>query len=71
MPSIKSLDSGCDTLITGELKQQHFNYAQENRLNLYVCGHYATETFGVQALAEEISQKFDLPLNLSETDCPL
>lgn len=65
------LNSGCDTLITGELKQQHFNYAQENRLNLYACGHYATETFGVQALAEEIAQKFDLPYEFIRTECLL
>ena len=62
---------GCDTLITGELKQQHFNYAQENRLNLYVCGHYATETFGVQALAKEIAQQFDLPYEFIKTECSL
>lgn len=65
------LNFGCDTLITGELKQQHFNYAQENGLNLYVCGHYATETFGVQALAEEIAQRFDLPYEFISTECSL
>ena len=48
---------GADTLITGELKQQHFNYAQEKGINLYVCGHYATETFGVEALAMEAAKE--------------
>ena len=33
---------GIDTLITGELRQHHFNMAQEQSLNLYPCGHYAT-----------------------------
>ena len=41
--------AGADTLITGELRQHHFNLAQELRRNLYACGHYATETFGVDA----------------------
>lgn len=63
--------NGVDTLITGELKQQHFNYAQEHRLNLYVCGHYATETFGVRALAEEAAKKFNLEYTWIETGCPL
>ena len=36
---------GADTFITGELKQHHFNLAQEQNLNVYTCGHYATETF--------------------------
>ncbi|MGH7995436.1 MAG: Nif3-like dinuclear metal center hexameric protein, partial [Opitutaceae bacterium] len=30
-----------DTLVTGELREEHFNRAQEERLNLYACGHYA------------------------------
>ena len=67
----KILDAGTDTLITGELRQHHFNLAQELRLNLYACGHYATETFGVDALAREVSEKFDLPYEFVETPCPL
>ncbi len=67
----KILDSGADTLITGELKQNHFNLAQELELNLYTCGHYATERFGVDALAKEVSQKFDLPYEFIDTNCPL
>lgn len=63
--------SGIDTFITGELKQEHFNIAQENGFNLYLGGHYATEVFGVQALAEEVAQKFDLPWEFIQTDCPL
>lgn len=67
----KILDAGADTLITGELRQHHFNLAQELRLNLYACGHYATETFGVDALAREVAEKFDLPYEFVETPCPL
>ncbi len=67
----KILDSGADTLITGELKQHHFNIAQEQELNLYACGHYATERFGVDALAKEVARKFDLPYEFVETNCPL
>ena len=46
--------------IQNELKQQHFNMAQELELNLYPCGHYATETFGVKALAEELANHFKI-----------
>jgi len=62
---------GADTLVTGELKQHHFNMAQELKLNLYACGHYATERFGVDALGREVSQKFGLPYEFIETNCPL
>jgi len=60
-----------DTLITGELRQHHFNQAQELGLNLYPCGHYATETFGVQALAAEVAEKFDLEWTFIGQPCPL
>lgn len=63
--------AGADTLITGELKQHFFNVAQEEGLNLFVCGHYATEVFGVQALAKEAGRHFNLPVEFIATDCPL
>jgi dinuclear metal center YbgI/SA1388 family protein len=53
--------SGADTLVTGELREEHFNRAEEERLNLYLCGHYATEVHAVKALAAELSEKFSLP----------
>jgi putative NIF3 family GTP cyclohydrolase 1 type 2 len=30
-------------------------------LNVFYGGHYATETFGVKALAAELSKEFKLP----------
>lgn len=63
--------NGIDTLITGELRQHHFNMAQELSLNLYPCGHYATETFGVKALAKKVSKEFDIGWCFIETACPL
>ncbi len=62
---------GVDTLITGELKQSAFNAAQEAGLNLYLCGHYATETFGVKALAAECAKRFRVPWEFLDTGCPL
>lgn len=52
---------GADTLITGELRYSAFGLAQEHNLNLYACGHYATETFGVKAVARTLNQKFYIP----------
>lgn len=63
--------TGADTLITGELKQHFYTIAQEEGLNLYACGHYATETFGVDSLAQEAATHFDLPYQFIKTDCPL
>jgi dinuclear metal center YbgI/SA1388 family protein len=63
--------SGTSTLITGELRQHHFNQAQEAGWNLYCCGHYATETFGVSALAEEAATQFGITWEFIDTRCPL
>ncbi len=63
--------AGVDTLVTGELREEWFSYAQEQRLNLYLCGHYATETHGVQALAAELARKFRLPWEFIATGNPL
>lgn len=53
--------SGIDTLITGEGPHWSYTAAEELGVNLFYAGHYATETFGVKALAEELSAKFGLP----------
>jgi len=65
------LAAGADTLVTGELREEWFNVAQEHRLNLYLCGHYATEVHGVRALAAELSAKFGLPWEFIATENPL
>lgn len=65
------LRSGADTLVTGELREEFFNRAQEEKLNLYLCGHYATEVHGVRALAAELARKFKLPWEWVGTDNPL
>lgn len=62
---------GVDTLVTGELREEWFNVAQEQRLNLYLCGHYATEVHGVKALAAELAGKFGLPWGFIATENPL
>jgi len=62
--------SGVDTLVTGELREEWFNVAQERRLNLYVCGHYATEVHAVRALAAELAEKFGLPWEFIATENP-
>lgn len=52
---------GVDTFITGEGPHWTFALAEELGLNVLYGGHYATETFGVKALAGQLSQKFRVP----------
>lgn len=49
-----------DLLISGEAKQEAYHNARELQVNALFAGHYATETFGVRALARRIEQQFDL-----------
>jgi dinuclear metal center YbgI/SA1388 family protein len=62
---------GCDTLVTGELREEHFNDAHEQGWNLYPCGHYATETHGVRALAAEVARRLGLEWTFVRTGNPL
>jgi dinuclear metal center YbgI/SA1388 family protein len=52
---------GVDAFVTGE--GPHFSYtaAEELGINLFYAGHYATETFGVKALASRLSKQTGLP----------
>jgi dinuclear metal center YbgI/SA1388 family protein len=52
---------GYDTLVTGEGPHHTFAAAEEARINLIYAGHYATETFGVKALAAAIEKSYGLP----------
>jgi dinuclear metal center YbgI/SA1388 family protein len=52
---------GVDTFITGEGPHWTFAMAEDLGLNVLYGGHYATETFGVKALAAHLSKKFRLP----------
>jgi len=53
--------AGVDTFITGEGPHWTFALAEEMGINVFYGGHYATETFGVKALAAVLSKKFKLP----------
>ncbi|WP_435195021.1 Nif3-like dinuclear metal center hexameric protein [Natronomonas sp. EA1] len=43
---------GVDALVTGEGKQPAYHEAKEAEMHVFLAGHYATETFGVQSLQE-------------------
>ncbi|MEO5801891.1 MAG: Nif3-like dinuclear metal center hexameric protein [Verrucomicrobiota bacterium] len=52
---------GVDTFITGEGPHWTYALAEDLGLNVFYGGHYATETFGVKALAAHLSKEFKLP----------
>ncbi len=52
--------AGVDTFVTGEGPHWSYTLAEELGINVLYGGHYATETFGVKALAADLQQRFGL-----------
>ena len=61
--------TGIDTFLTGEGPHWSYTAAEELGINLIYAGHYATETFGVKALAERWAAEFE-GLEISFIDHP-
>lgn len=56
-----ALAAGLDAYITGEgAHHTHFD-AEEGGINVFYGGHYATETWGVRALAAHLESRYGLP----------
>jgi dinuclear metal center YbgI/SA1388 family protein len=51
----EAADAGADVLVTGEGKQQVYHEAREAGVTVVLAGHYATETFGVERLADLVA----------------
>ena len=52
--------AGLDAFVTGEGTHHHYFDAEEGGINLFLGGHYATETWGVRALAAHLQEAFGL-----------
>lgn len=56
----EAMVAGMDALVTGEGAHHHHFDAMEGGIHLFLAGHYATETFGVRALATHVAERFGL-----------
>lgn len=61
---------GLDVLLTGEPSLQARTPAMEYGLNILFAGHYATEIFGVRALAGLLARRFRLPCDVIDFRVP-
>jgi dinuclear metal center YbgI/SA1388 family protein len=57
-PQVAAL--GYDAYVTGEPAEPTLHAARELGVHFLAGGHYATETFGIKALAERLAERFDL-----------
>jgi dinuclear metal center YbgI/SA1388 family protein len=58
--TVDAAAAGADALLTGELAERSMALARESGVHLIAAGHYATETFGVRRLGEELAERFQL-----------
>lgn len=50
--------AGCDVFVTGELAERAGEVARELQVTLIAAGHYQTEVFGPQRVADELRMRF-------------
>jgi dinuclear metal center YbgI/SA1388 family protein len=55
MEALQAIKEGLDLHVTGEASHSVYNDVVEARINFAALGHYATETFGVKAVAERLA----------------
>lgn len=62
---------GCDAYISGEVSERTFYEAEELDIHYYACGHHATERYGVQRLAQALSDEFGIETSYFELNNPI
>ena len=63
-------DKGVELFISGETHESVPHKMKESGINYFVCGHYATEVFGVQELGKKIKSRFGNKVKVEFIDIP-
>lgn len=66
----QAAELGVDVFLTGEPSLQGYTLAEQLGQTVVFAGHYATETFGVRALARLITRRLRLPAALVDFKIP-
>jgi len=62
---------GLDAFISGEVSEQTFHLAKELDIHYFAAGHHATESYGVQALAGHLADKFGIEIEFVDIANPV
>jgi len=68
---IQAANEAYDAFVTGEPEEPALHSARELGIHFLAGGHYATETFGVRALAERLANEFALEWEYLELPNPV
>ncbi len=67
----EAVEEKLDLFITGEVSEQTYHLAKEEKINFIAAGHHATELFGIDTLGKWIAQKFGLNVRFIEIHNPV
>ena len=67
----EAINQQVDVFITGEISEQMVDMAHENGVAFIAAGHYATERYGVQALARHWADRFQVSCEFIELTNPV
>jgi dinuclear metal center YbgI/SA1388 family protein len=67
----EAASAGYDAYITGEPAEPTLHLARELGIHFLAGGHYATETFGIKALAEKLAAEFSLDWEFLDVPVPV
>jgi dinuclear metal center YbgI/SA1388 family protein len=67
----EAIDLGLDLFLTGEADESTYEISREAGINYVAGGHYRTERLGIQALGEEIQEKFNIPVTFFDIPNPV
>lgn len=59
---------GVELFISGETSESTIHKMKESGINYFICGHYATEVFGVKALGDKIKKEFGEKIDVDFID---
>lgn len=62
--------AGIDVFVSGEPSLTAYHIAQEYKINAIFAGHYATEVFGVKAVAALLAEKFSVKSEFIDMKIP-
>lgn len=67
----RAAELGVDAYISGEVSEQTLHAAQELGIDYFAAGHHATERYGVKALGEWISTKWQVDCQFIDLHNPV
>lgn len=67
----KAASAQMDAFISGEVSEQTVHLARELGIHYFAAGHHATERYGIRALGELLSDRFELKHCFIEVENPV